>query len=257
MRALSLFVNLILLTGMCGAGEEPAPPAADKELELLVSWISGSFSSAAQASSDSDYFDLSLSLTPIWSNSGDGYWFYVEQSLAGEQVQPYRQQVYRVDRVAAGLFEIELYAIPDPDRFVGAASQEEPLADISAADLIRRDGCSILLRHIGQTFVGSTLTRLCPSKINNAEFATSEVTLTSTGFTSWDRGFSSDGEQVWGAVEGPYLFDRLPEPELTEQTEETSVEEAPEPSDNDETGEEPEAGGAPEASTGEQPPGAH
>jgi hypothetical protein len=27
---------------------------------------------------------------------------------------------------------------------------------------------------------------------------------------SWDRGYDRDGKQVWGAVTGPYRFDRLP-----------------------------------------------
>ena len=26
---------------------------------------------------------------------------------------------------------------------------------------------------------------------------------------SWDRGFDEAGVQVWGATEGPYVFDRL------------------------------------------------
>jgi hypothetical protein len=242
---------MLVSTGGVGSAEEPAPQAPDKELELLVSWIGGSFSSTAQASADSDYFDLSLSLTSIWSDSGDGHWFYVEQSLAGEQVRPYRQQIYQVDRVASGLFEIRLYGIPDPGRFIGAAAQGALLADISPADLVGRDGCSILLRHIGDTFVGSTLTRLCPSKINNAEYATSEVTITSSGFSSWDRGFNSDGTLVWGAVEGPYLWDRLQEPAVTEQPEGPSAEEAPEQLGSGETSGEAEVGGETEA--GEEP----
>jgi hypothetical protein len=253
MRILSLFAIVLLVSTIgTGSAEEPAPQAPDKELELLVSWIGGSFSSAAQANADSDYFDLSLSMTPIWSDSSDGFWFYVEQSLAGEQIQPYRQQVYRVDRVATNLFEIELYVIPDPGRFIGAAGQEAPLADISPADLIRRDGCSILLRNIGDTFVGSTLTRLCPSKLNNANYAASEVSISSSGFRSWDRGFSSDGTQVWGAVEGPYLWDRLQEPAVTK---EPSVEEALEQPDSEETGDDPEAGGKAETSSTEEAPG--
>jgi hypothetical protein len=263
MRIPGLFaiVFLLVTTGAVGLAEEPADQAQDDELELLVSWIGGSFSSSAQANADSDYFDLSLSLVPIWKDSGDGHWFYVEQALAGDPVQPYRQQVYQVDRVSSGLFEIRLYGIPDPGRFIGAAAQEAPLNEISPADLVRRDGCAILLRHIGDTFIGSTLARLCPSKLNGAEFATSEVTITSSGCSSWDRGFSSDGTQVWGAVEGPYLFDRLQEPVATEESEETDeteelpTTEAPEQPSGNETSAEPEAGTQPEPPSAEEPQG--
>jgi hypothetical protein len=28
------------------------------------------------------------------------------------------------------------------------------------------------------------------------------------GLVSWDRGFDADGQQVWGAEKGPYVFTR-------------------------------------------------
>jgi hypothetical protein len=27
--------------------------------------------------------------------------------------------------------------------------------------------------------------------------------------TSWDRGYDAQGSQVWGAVEGGYIFDKI------------------------------------------------
>ena len=35
------------------------------------------------------------------------------------------------------------------------------------------------------------------------------MTLTEDLLQSWDQGFNSNDYQVWGAVKGPYDFDRL------------------------------------------------
>lgn len=57
-------------------------------------------------------------------------------------------------------------------------------------------------------FSGQTHERDCPSSLNGASFASSEVELRSDQMSSWDRGYDADGAQVWGATAGPYRFVR-------------------------------------------------
>ena len=191
------------------AGEEPS------DLELLNSWMTGTFSSAAQAAEDPEFLDISLQMTPIWSGRTDGRWLYVEQALRENLDRPYRQRVYRLRELVPGLFESQVFTLPDPTAVVGAWRLEQPLADLEPTDLSERDGCAILLRRRDATFVGSTLGSLCTSDLRGAAYATSEVVITPDGMVSWDRGFSADGGQVWGSTRGGYVFDRIvdvPEP---------------------------------------------
>jgi hypothetical protein len=187
------------------------PLAADDpgDLELLASWLGGSFSSAAQAEADPEFFDIRLHMARIWDDRDDGYWLYVEQASADALDRPYRQRVYHLIEVAEGLFESRVLALPEPSRYVGAWRDEQPLADLSAHDLIDRPGCSILMRRRADSFIGGTLGALCTSTLRGAQYATSQVVITADSVTSWDRGFDGEDRQVWGATKGGYVFDRV------------------------------------------------
>lgn len=178
-------------------------------LRTLASWMCGSFSSAAQAQQDSGYLDIRLRMCRIWPEHGDGYWLYVEQATAWSQDTPYRQRVYRLTYVGGDIFQSQVFELPEPHRFAGAWRDRSLLAGLSPDSLHAREGCAIILRKRGDSFVGSTLGRLCESSLRGATFATSEVEVEETVLKSWDRGFSSDGAQVWGATEGPYVFDKI------------------------------------------------
>lgn len=200
-----------------------APAACESkvgdDLEQLGSWLSGSFSSAAQAEADEDFFDIRLEMHPIWKDRSDGLWLYVEQAVASSLDKPYRQRVYRLRQLDENLFESRVYSLPSPEEHVGAFRDEVPLAKLTPADLELRDGCAILMRKKGESFSGSTLGRLCTSTLRGATFATSEVTISPRRVLSWDRGFDDAGSQVWGAVKSGYVFDRqIGEPSTSEPT---------------------------------------
>ena len=179
------------------------------DLEKLATWMAGTFSSAVQAAEDPEFFDLSLHVSPIWPDRTDGHWFYVEQAVSAYQDRPYRQRVFRVRELAPGLFENQVFALPDPFAVVGAWLTDDPLTGLGPDDLTERDGCAILLRRHGENFVGSTIATLCTSTLRDASYATSEVVVTPEGVVSWDRGFARAGSQVWGTTKGGNVFDRI------------------------------------------------
>lgn len=195
---------ILLLTPIVGADDDDGDA-----LDTLATWMTGSFSSAAQAAEDPEFFDISLHMAQIWSDRTDGRWLYVEQAVAEHQDRPYRQRVYRLRELVPGLFESRVYTLPDPTAVIGAWREEAPLAELEPSALEERDGCEILLRIRGETFAGSTLASLCSSGLRGASYATSEVLVTPDGLISWDRGFAADGSQVWGATTGGYVFDRI------------------------------------------------
>lgn len=84
------------------------------------------------------------------------------------------------------------------------------LAAITPDSLDLREGCAVVLRRTEQgPFEGGTVGTGCASSLRGAAPAPSEAELTSGGLTSRDRGFDADGNRVWGAAGGSYVFDRI------------------------------------------------
>lgn len=188
----------------------PVLSAGDNNLETVVDWMTGSFSSAAQAAEDPDFYHITLEMAPIWSGREDEYWLYVEQAAAEARDKPYRQRVYRVTESADGSIESTVFLLPDPEQAIGAWKNENPLADLSPDDLELRTGCSVFLkRKDTQHFSGETRGAECGSTLRGASYATSQVVVSPKGIKSWDRGYDAEGQQVWGAEKGPYLFRRM------------------------------------------------
>ena len=212
MRTLTsiLLAALIVLPHAASVNAQQGAPESDPELARLVAWMTGSFSSQAQADADSSYFDIRLEMAPIWTDRSDGYWLYVEQAAAGYLDRPYRQRVYHVHRLDDTTLASDVYTFEEPLRFAGAWKQDQPLAALTPDSLTERDGCTILLHSQGDTaFVGSTVDKNCSSNLRGASYATSEVRVTPDLLYSWDRGFDSDHNQVWGAETGGYRFDKI------------------------------------------------
>ena len=186
------------------------PREADPQLAELAAWLTGRFSSAAQAeAAPEDFFDIRLATAPIWTERDDGPWLYVEQAAATALDSPYRQRVYHLVRDDAGL-RSDVYTLPgDPLAYAGAADEPARLDVLAPDDLELRVGCSIHLVRIGDAFVGATRGTGCASNLGEAVYATSEVTITADALESWDRGFDAEGRQAWGATQGPYEFLRL------------------------------------------------
>lgn len=197
------------------AAPAPAPArkeaAANQDLANLTAWLTGSFSSAAQAIADTNYFDIRLRMAPMWTDRADGPWLYVEQATAAAQDRPYRQRVYRLRDGGDGSFTSEVYALPGPRRFAGAWRHRQPLATLTPDSLLLREGCAVVLRRAPDgRFAGGTVGQGCASDLRGAAYATSEVAVGPDIIDSWDRGFAADGSQAWGATGGGYVFVREP-----------------------------------------------
>jgi len=183
----------------------PVILTTDKNLEPLVSLMVGRFSSAQQADNDSTYFNISLVTVPVMQARTDGFWMYVEQSLSKSRYRPYRQRVYQV-QYRNGYWTTSIYLLKNPDFWINAQDDTFRLNRMRTDSLIKRNGCDIMLRRNNRTFSGKTDYSTCPSEVRGAVFATSEVTLQKDKLVSWEKGFSPDGKQVWGAEKGGYIF---------------------------------------------------
>lgn len=210
---LGLTGSLLPIACQSTAAQDPTPIEAaspvDQDLEDLAQIMVGHFSSRAQSEADEDFFAIQMILAPIWEDRTDGHWLYVEQATEARPDAPYRQRVYQVTRETGRLVS-HVYELPgDPQDFVGAQAHPEKFAGVQPTDLVLREGCSVFLERVGpEAFSGGTEGNGCTSDWGEAKYVTSEVQIDASGIRSWDRGFLGSGEQAWGAVSGPYVFDR-------------------------------------------------
>lgn len=217
LAVLALALAALPLAGVAGC--ESSPDRADGRsmnepgvgFGPLVEAMTGTFDSSAQAEQEPDtYFNIRLVMHPIWTMRSDAAWFYVEQAEASKLDQPYRQRIYRVAPASSpqtDLYHSDVFLLPNPGRYVAAWENPEAFNDLAPEDLELRDGCTVVLNQIGPwQWKGSTIGTDCPSGMEGAAYAVSDVQISPVMFHAWDRGYNEAGEQVWGSTEGPYQF---------------------------------------------------
>lgn len=183
--------------------------ATNKDVDQLVHWMVGSYSSEEQHLKDTaNYFHIKLNMTQIWKENKNGYWLYIEQAVADYYDKPYRQRVYHVYEKEPGTFVSAVYTFADPLRFT---HQPELLEKTLTPDSItQKEGCEVILKKIDKkTFSGGTEGKQCPSERKGASYASAIVTVTANELHSWDRGYDAAGKQVWGAEISGYIFKKL------------------------------------------------
>lgn len=197
-------LSLLMILTSCAATKEPNA-AQRARLNELRSAMTGTYDSSAQAEIDPEYYNIALHMEPIWTDTA-GHYLYVEQALASTPLEPYRQRVYKLEakgkRVISRVFELR-----EPGRYVGAHKNPGRFATLAPDDLMEKEGCAVYLkRDKNGVYRGSTRKKECKSTLRGAAYATSRVSIDPTFVQSWDRGFNTDDEQVWGATKGGYLF---------------------------------------------------
>jgi hypothetical protein len=217
-RGLALGLSLLALAA-CGQAPASTARAAGTasaqaivgraKLERLAAMMIGVYDSKDQAQADPEnYRDVTLHMVRVWPERKDGPWLYIEQALSTQVALPYRQRVYKLSARADGRVASEIFTLPEPAlQYAGAWRSGQPLAQLKPEALTPRTGCAVILREaLPGVWAGSTVDRECPSELYGATYATSIVKVTGGTLESWDRGYDANGEQVWGAEKGGYVF---------------------------------------------------
>lgn len=212
MKRAMMILGMLSVAMLFGCSGTQARNAEDApSVRTLEKHLTGSFSSSAQATQDPEFFEIVLHMVPIWEDRADGPWLYVEQAVATAADRPYRQRVYHLAQTGDNEFVSTVYSFEDPMSYAGAYADDFPMSGLSPDDLSIRTGCAITMSwdEDQRAFVGSTNGRDCVSTLRGSTYATSEVYLHMDRLITWDRGFDDNDEQVWGAVKGGYIFDRI------------------------------------------------
>jgi CpeT protein len=197
--------SLLLFTA---CGEKDTSDTAVESIDTLSvfeSQLSGAFDSSQQAQEDPTYYDVSLTACAVSVEGIDTPTLYIEQALSDKLNQPYRQRVYVLSQVQENVVKSEIYVLDNPNAYIGTCAEDE-VRSVPFDSMTLKDGCAVELEWNGKGFVGGTDVGTCQSDMNGASYATSIVETTDSMILSWDQGWDSNDQQVWGAVDGAYIF---------------------------------------------------
>ena len=201
---------MFLLLSLFACGEKQSDTAEVSNFNFvdeLALHLTGTFDSSQQALENPTYYSVSLKTCMIEMTALGSKVLYVEQALSDSLNQPYRQRLYQLTEGETSDVSSHIYELSNPAKFIGFCDSEQTV-DVSLDEISKKEGCSVNLDWNGEGFEGATEIGTCLSTMNGATYATSEVQTTSDMISSWDRGWDSNDQQVWGAVDGAYIFIR-------------------------------------------------
>jgi CpeT protein len=179
------------------------------EVKEFSKLIPGFYSTEAMWKKDSTFSNVQLHIVPIWQESKEEFWFYLEQAEVKSLQRPYRQAILHVTASNRSVMSANL-AIKNRLSFAGAWKDAALLQRLTKADIDSVNTCNIVFTRISKkTFVGGTTQGGCPNQYKGASYFTNESALTEKSLTSWDRGWKADGQLAWGPAEHGYTFDKI------------------------------------------------
>jgi len=203
MKKQILFIFCTLFLFNCSSSKH----SKVNELDYLISIMQGSYTSEKQSIENKEYYNISLKMIPIWKNKG--HFLYVEQAMFEKQNSPYRVRIYKLSQ-RNNEFVSEIYTLKNEKEWIGKWKTPETFATLAENEIELKQGCEVILKkQTNDTFIGQTGEKTCPSELRGASYASSKVTITPSQILSWDQGFDKDGKQVWGAIKGGYIFDKI------------------------------------------------
>jgi hypothetical protein len=205
-----IFITLLAVFS-CKTETKKTPQNTEEKIDLLselYTVMQGSYNSEIQSEVDSSYYNISLHMYPIWE--GKGNYLYVEQALNSMQNKPYRQRIYKLNQLTDSTFTSEIYTLAVDSIWIGKWKTPKAFDSISPKDITLKSGCEVVLKRLAQNlYEGKTGDTTCVSTMNGAAFARSQVDIMEDKIISWDRGFDANGDYVWGAEKGGYIFNKL------------------------------------------------
>ena len=201
-----LFLMSVIGCGLKGTDDTARDAESDFDiLSEFEAHLVGHFDSSRQSMEEPQYYDVSLKACPVYVQDVEGTTLYIEQALSNQLNSPYRQRIYMLTLIDDNHVRSEIYELDDPDSMIGFCDENLEL-NMSIDDIRKKDGCAVDLEWNGTGFIGQTEVGTCLSDMNGATYATSIVETDIERISSWDQGWDSTDNQVWGAVDGPYIF---------------------------------------------------
>lgn len=181
----------------------------------LFTFLVGRFDSFDQAQSDESYYAVQMRHCAVAIPELGSRILYVEQAMMSALDAPYRQRIYVLDNSDEEGYDVssKVFELVDDElqtSMVGYCDSEELQHQIvlNANDVEEKEGCGVHLHWDGAKFEGGNLGKQCASSLAGASYIKTDAAISEESMLTWDRGYGANDGQVWGAVAGPYRFDK-------------------------------------------------
>ncbi|MBM5823401.1 MAG: chorismate-binding protein [Cyanobacteria bacterium K_Offshore_surface_m2_011] len=178
-------------------------------LARLIQQLSAGFSNQAQAFDNPPlYAHILVKFRPLPQLAPGS--LLLEQTYAITPGTPYRIRVLRAEQRDGELI-IHNQALRDEQRFWGAIEDEGRRQTIGHDDLLPLEGCTYLVREVGEGFSGEVEPgcRCLVERKGNLAYLVSSFEIDPRGMRTIDRGHDpATHEQLWGSLAGPFEFER-------------------------------------------------
>jgi len=165
--------------------------------------ISGVFWTKEQHSKDSTFDNVIVRTNLIRIDSDGTYWVYTEQGEF-ENYIPYRKRVYEL-KLVEDVIHQRIYYIKNETNFSYLNYKS-----ITNDDIFLKEGCDIQIRYNGRgVYNGSTDGNGCVATFRGSSYVTTDFWVKRNQVGSWERGWSNDGDQVWGSQRGYYIYKKI------------------------------------------------
>ncbi len=216
----ALLLLLALVLGACATppAEKVVPiPAVDplaatlaqRDIELLVTYLEGTWETIPQPAGQGDSTPIRLRFSRLWPERAGEYWMYAEYVKPEDDRQALRQRIFRFQREGARIFA-GLYRVPgDPAASVGEWRKDRPFAGVNPPSLEEIAGCrTVWVKQMESLFAAGTEGKRCPGDRPQTIDEHSDFYLASSSIRSWVRGLDASGKQVEGPS-GPSEFRKI------------------------------------------------
>jgi hypothetical protein len=181
------------------------------DISSLGRLLAADFSNQAQSFENPPFFaHIRVCIRPLPIEVFTEPFLFLEQAYDFEINQPYRLRVFKL-KIVDDHIEIENYKVKEEKDFFGAARDPGRLAKLTPDQLELMNGCDMNVEWTGHSFKGSIKPgRNCiVVRKEKTTYLDSQFDVSSEGMKTWDRGFDHEtNEQIWGAIDGPFQFDR-------------------------------------------------
>ena len=197
--------------------QKPVVPAVDplaailaqRDIELLMTYLEGTWETIPQPEGQGDSTPMRLRFTRLWPERTGEYWLYAEYVKSDDDRQAIRQRIFRFQRDGARIFG-SLYRVPgDPAAYVGEWRKDRPFAGVNPEGLKEIDGCrTAWVKQMESLFAAGTEGNRCAGDRPEAVDEHSDFYLASSSIRTWVRGLDASGKWVEGPS-GPSEFRKI------------------------------------------------
>ncbi len=214
MKPAWVLAGALALAG-CASAEESAA-AANRDVASEYAWLAlGSWSSRDQ-SADPAYDWVESETVRVLTDRGDGVWLYQENAVlaaspdgpaaADAKDRPYFQVVIQLQALGGGEVHTTTFRLDTAEARAGAKGLWRDPTRVFEADWIGAVACMGHMSRVSEGFWQGAVE--CPNGYKGGVKVDSRSIRTPDAYVNWDRGFDLSGQQVWGPVNGGYIFNR-------------------------------------------------